>query len=494
MRSLLAGVFLALLPAWGWLAAEEEGERIVFAAPEIEGTYSLGVFDKSGKLVRVLHVDAPKEDFRIGDNGLITYWDRRLEDGKQAPAGVYSVRGYAIGEVDIEGVAFHGNDWLQGAPGVRVTEICAIAATPEGLAVLGRTAEGSGQVIDCDAGGNILRVVDVPANGGLVQGGRTAARFLLTTAGTDIVVSVGMAAYVLPAAETAFREPMLMKSAPWVILGRGSGVFAAEEHRITEYELSRFDVARELESPVPVAVMAFSGTELVVGEKDGEAGMVILREGKWLPLAGLVSYRVQALAGLPDGGFWMVAEEKGQSLLAQADAKGEIRQFLRAEEGFQFLDVAASPHRRLVYVLDRKGDHVRVRGIEPVAPDVDEENEWSEVFVLSIRNRQDVLEELRKEVGKKPVSVKLIENTLDPSASRTTRLLAGESGLIVDSEGLPLFRAADGASREGNLLSAGAKNGEARFFSADDMAVREYAIRGLENLVRIDAGTIEIER
>jgi len=92
--------------------APHPGMRITFLPPPMEGTLSLGIYDKKGKLVRVMVREASEKEFTIGLNGLITFWDGKDDAGKVMPPGIYSARGYSVGAVEVEGVALHGNDWI----------------------------------------------------------------------------------------------------------------------------------------------------------------------------------------------------------------------------------------------------------------------------------------------------------------------------------------------------------------------------------------------
>lgn len=93
---------------------QRTGMRITFLPPPMEGTLSLGIYDKKGKLVRVLAREATEKDkeFTIGLNGLITFWDGKDDTGKPMPPGLYSARGYSVGAIDVDGIALHGNDWI----------------------------------------------------------------------------------------------------------------------------------------------------------------------------------------------------------------------------------------------------------------------------------------------------------------------------------------------------------------------------------------------
>ena len=79
--------------------------RITFIPPPIRGTLTLGIYDKAGKLVRVLHREATEEAFTVGLNGLITTWDGKDDSGAVLPPGKYHARGYSVGALEVEGVA-----------------------------------------------------------------------------------------------------------------------------------------------------------------------------------------------------------------------------------------------------------------------------------------------------------------------------------------------------------------------------------------------------
>lgn len=78
----------------------------------MEGTISLGIYDKKGKLVRVLAREATDKSFTVGLNGFITSWDGKDDAGHPVAPGTYQARGYSVGALEVEGVALHGNDWI----------------------------------------------------------------------------------------------------------------------------------------------------------------------------------------------------------------------------------------------------------------------------------------------------------------------------------------------------------------------------------------------
>ena len=103
------------------------GVRITFLPPPLEGTLSLGIFNKAGKLVRTLHREAKTDDFTIGLNGLITFWDGKDDAGVAVPAGRYFARGFAVGAIEFEGEAFHFNDWIDNDDTPRIRRIHSIS-------------------------------------------------------------------------------------------------------------------------------------------------------------------------------------------------------------------------------------------------------------------------------------------------------------------------------------------------------------------------------
>src|SRR6266576_352168 len=98
----------------------------------MEGTLSLGIYDKAGKLVRVLAREATEKEFAIGLNGLITYWDGRDDAGLPLPAGTYWARGYSVGAIEVEGVAYHCNDWMLDDESPRIRRVLNIELRKSG--------------------------------------------------------------------------------------------------------------------------------------------------------------------------------------------------------------------------------------------------------------------------------------------------------------------------------------------------------------------------
>ncbi|MEO6871434.1 MAG: hypothetical protein ABI233_04350 [Chthoniobacterales bacterium] len=152
MRSLVLVVFLlatalafAQEPATP-AAAPTASPRVVrlhFAVPPLEGTISLGIYDTSGKLVRVLHREDTVSDLIEGHDALETTWDGNDDAGNPLPAGRYHARGYLVGdEVRVEGVETYFNDWVMGENSPRIAHIERIAFRDGALHLTATTADG----------------------------------------------------------------------------------------------------------------------------------------------------------------------------------------------------------------------------------------------------------------------------------------------------------------------------------------------------------------
>ncbi len=126
--------------------------QVMFLPPplEVEAVYSVGVYEtKTGRLVRRLHEDVEDGAFTAGLNGFITSWDRKDDAGKTVPAGRYAARGWAVGEMKVEGVDILGNEWTNEDGDLRVQRVEAISLVPAdgGLVVLATMADAKVELL-----------------------------------------------------------------------------------------------------------------------------------------------------------------------------------------------------------------------------------------------------------------------------------------------------------------------------------------------------------
>jgi hypothetical protein len=93
------------------------------------------------------------------------------------------------------------------------------------------------------------------------------------------------------------------------------------------------------------------------------------------------------------------------------------------------------------------------------------------------------------------ISLRLVENPLDPGASRdlTLRAVAQESGpLLTTADGLPLLRISAGSGYNRVIIVPGATENSARFFQGDGACVEEFSLTNLGDITSFDAGTIKM--
>src|SRR5213593_4033933 len=83
-------------------ASPARSVRVSFVPPPLEGTISLGIYDATGKLVRVLHQEAQLNEFTIGADALVTQWDGKNDAGEDLPARKYRARGYLVAALKVE--------------------------------------------------------------------------------------------------------------------------------------------------------------------------------------------------------------------------------------------------------------------------------------------------------------------------------------------------------------------------------------------------------
>lgn len=191
---------------------KSSGIRITFLPPPMEGTLSLGIYDRKGKLVRVLAREAAEKDFTIGLNGLITQWDGKDDSGKAAPAGTYEARGYSVGAVEVEGVALHGNDWItdDDAPRpARITDLRAKAADEVEVAL--ETLDGTAQTVPIRFGTELAT-------------GTVSTDTVKIAEGRAVLVTNGETRAVpLDEGETAIDAALGARDRVWVIVQTAAG-------------------------------------------------------------------------------------------------------------------------------------------------------------------------------------------------------------------------------------------------------------------------------
>ena len=252
------------------------GVRITFLPPPMEGTLSLGIYARTGKLVRVLAREAAEKDFTIGLNGLITQWDGRDDSGRVLPAGTYSARGYSVGAIEVEGVAYHGNDWMLDDESPRLRRVLSLELRPSGrLALWAEGADGKPQLIRCDQAGEFAgEIPPDPGVSALAVGDSPSANAPLPAPHAVIVdgrvaIADGPKTHALALPEV--RKPIdasLGRDGVWVIDESPTGVEVKEFTRDGEF---RRRLAIDPAEPAPRRIFASRTSDLIflIEEKPG---------------------------------------------------------------------------------------------------------------------------------------------------------------------------------------------------------------------------------
>jgi hypothetical protein len=268
-------------------APKRHGVQITFVPPPMEGTLSLGVFDEAGKLVRILKREATEKEFTLGLNGLITQWDGKNEAGAAAPPGKYSVRGYAVGELDVEGVAIHGNDWVTDEDSPRVQRILDGAFLVGGAdqpsepryRFTAKAADGATVLLELNATGELVRQAAVeaapsePARDVAVRDGRV---FLLEDGAELELPGVAGATYAFRLFDAAAGErPRVNAGSIWVIENAPEGVEVKQFLSSGEFR-RRLKIAPEDPQPVAVSASAEANQLMLIEEAAGHQRVRIL--------------------------------------------------------------------------------------------------------------------------------------------------------------------------------------------------------------------------
>lgn len=83
-------------------AGPSRSVRVSFVPPPLEGTISLGIYDREGKLVRTLVQEGAIDEFDVGADALTAKWDGKNDKDEDLPSGKYHARGYMVGHLKVD--------------------------------------------------------------------------------------------------------------------------------------------------------------------------------------------------------------------------------------------------------------------------------------------------------------------------------------------------------------------------------------------------------
>ena len=513
-RNAAIGFFSVVLLA---LSPLQAGEEIEFAVPD-DGRITLGVFDGSGKLVRVLHRLAKEEDFRAGDNGLITTWDGKNDGGERVAAGHYHVRGYLVGDaVRVSGEAFLFNDWAAdpGFPGfdkildfslLENGDVILLAGAFPYRNLLARFSPDKGFLWSCEIKPTFgsVRFLHGPRQtdfAGHPLGGSVIALFpsapplsfppLLATNSSlaFVITGGGTGLYALDDGKQRNWIPQGSGVPPLALAANDSRIFISSSGGLAEATLpglSHEDIARP---PSAFTSMDADASALIGASPDG----VWIRKESFQPVTLPTSAKCVAL-GTP-GTFWFVGVQSDAAVVGQATFAGEILRMLRpAADDPKPEKIRASRTAEKFAVIESLPGLQRLRVMARA-----ESGEWTIEWGRTLRDSanfgfvdgkpvadtggvaQD--KSLRFRLKENPLTGKHGFLTLHPESDATgTRL--------VSPEGLPLVEVS--AANDIRRIAIQRGGNSLRLLQGNGLFAEEFSISGLDDILPLDAGGIDL--
>jgi hypothetical protein len=471
---------VALLPT-----AQAEGDDIAFAVPS-SGRITLGVFDTTGKLVRTLHTMDEEDAFRVGLNGYITKWDGLDDAGNRAPAGHYHVRGYLIEDVTVDGVAYHFNDWMTDDDDPSLRHIVDFAFLPGGdVLLLAISADGSllATRYSPESGFVWVRVVDPsPASdtGKLTTNPTTA---FIQQAGSWILLDINTGTPLATPAPLPSQDPI-------AIAALSSTLFTSLEKTITPFSLPSIQAQPSISAPT--TLISFDADNgILAGCGDGSVWISEdLKTFQTLP----ISARCVSIGA--ERTFWYISTT-GTGAVAQAHFNGEIlRELEREPNSPQPQKIQASRTSDTFAVLETAPDQERLRVISR-----NPNGEWTVEWEKSIRESKSfgyVESSVSAQAPETPhldsLRFRLEENPLTGEKQELTlRVVFDEEGTQLSTpDGLPLVTISTRSAINRVVMRRGETPNSIHLLQGDGATVEEFHIHGLDKIIPLNAGGIDI--
>jgi hypothetical protein len=476
-------LLLVLLSAISPAEENEEsagGKQLLFIPPPIEGVISLGVYDAHGKLVRVLKQAAEIDSFKSGLDGLFVEWDDTDGNGKNAPPGKYFARGVLIGDVNISGVAYHLNDWVDDSLNLRVRTVNSPALLGgRSLAVLADTGRPEILVIDAAS----MKPQRLSVEPGATRLKSDGLNLLAIYPDHIATISVSDGKVTDKQAIANIRDADRSGS-NWVIL----------TDREIHYRSGEQETVIELPSP-DINRCALLTTSLVVASPDGKLWQT--QEGHLVPVAlDQAGTLVDLSAGAGDQ-VWLLTSSGSKTWLRQVDLAAKTSKDLDLPNGLQRVQLVSASRANADLLLDTDLDPgQRVIGLH-FQTAKDQQSVWEKWFDRSLIPHQffDVHAGTVVRADTKgdspPLMIHPANNPLENTRQANFLLSAVADSLgvhLATSDGLPLIQIAKTKGVNQVKWEPNGANGM-KVFLSDGTVVEEYSITGLDNLYRFDAGS-----
>jgi hypothetical protein len=483
-------LLLGAQSAFAETTAAAQGAEIRFVPATGGGTVSLGIYDRDGKLVRVLCEEWPFNRFRVGLNGLSTTWDGKDDAGQPVPEGTYSARGFVAGHIGISGEAIHFNDWIEGTDSPRIISVASQQLLPGGdILLMARLAGNQGALVrySPESEARWRTVAGEPR----AEPARDAKLAVSDTLAFALLDGKLRAAALTDGAELDLPVPA---DGVLSVAARGDRLALLGADFVRFYVLPGFaSQGEEKDLPVPLVSLALLDQGAVAAGADGS---VWRWQAGWSRLEMPAEVKVRAVSSGRDSTFWVLEEHSdGSTGVAHyhpdegrlADWKsdgGTIISLAGTTESDYFVATLTTPEGQRTVAIRRKSQG----------------DGWEYVFDKKITRCAEFGWRdgaLVAEGGDRPtdISLRLVENPLDPGASRELllRATAQENGPALSTfDGLPLLRISTETGYQRVMVVPGPTENSARFFQGDGACVEEYSISNIGDITSFDAGTIKM--
>ncbi len=469
-------------------AASPDTQEIAFAVPG-QGLITLGVFNRAGKLVRTLHALDGEEVFRIGLNGYITKWDGRDGAGQKVPAGRYFLRGYLIGDLTVEGEAFHFNDWVSSAESPMPRRIEDFVMLPGGgLLLAGTTTAGQ---IFCgrysnEAGFLWCREIEAALT----------PRILLAATDTAAVVHAGQSwkVFSLQDGSDLSDTALPVDTRPTVLAADNEHVYFFEGDLIQSVTLD--GAVSELQAPARFGTLAAAETG-IAGASGGSV---------WISTSGEPFAKIPLPASVASLSFgegktlWFTGtsmDPDASPVVAQANFEGGILRALVPKTGDpRPVLVRASRTSDVFSVLEESPGLQRLRVLSR-----NPEGGWSIDWERSIQDASAFgFVDGQASANATPVPqpstlrFRLDENPLTGKHEEVTlhATFGAEGVQLTTADGLPLVTVSHSTDIQRVAIQRGPDPDSLRLLQGNGAVVEEYLVRGLRHITPLTVGEVEV--
>jgi hypothetical protein len=467
------------------LKADEEetsATQLMFVPPPVEGVISLGVYDSKAKLIRVLNKAAAISKFKSGLNGLYVDWDRNDAHGKPVPSGKFFARGVLIGNVKVEGVAFHLNDWIHDSNHPRIQKVLSATLFSE-----------LRPVVLVGAPQPALVIFESDWNRSKLSPLTFSPQAIKATGSNILAFDRTQLALIDPASGAQVSQENLPDVRDADAFGNRTVVLTGDQ---IKYQVN--DTSLDLKPPAAnLFRCAVLTSSIVVATKETNVWKLDGQEFTAVD-AGETGQLLDMSAGTSDS-VWLLVKTGTATLLKQLDPAGKILREIALPPDLQTVTrLGASRSQDALLLISDSDATQRVIGLRFQVANQGK-SVWEKWFDRSLvpfrffdlREGKVVPAEARAESP--PVFVKPANNPLENTrqANFQLNIFADDNGAWVASvDGLPLFQVCETKNiKQIRWITDGA-NGM-RVYVSDGTVVEEYHLTNLENLYRFDAGSFD---